>query len=271
MVPFHHQYLLSDFLQSLLQGRDHVALENYSFSGLKGQTKVSRQGLCFFSSKVTLVFSCPSREVVMLLARRIFEKPEYQLGELQVSPESIAEEEEVCFEGPSSKFICISPMVLLSPLDDSNAKKFISPESDYFSDLLYESTMSRMEQSGHYTPEQIASFYKFQVVPDQTYLNRIKSEEKKFARVYPVFIEGKKMEVRGYTMPFTIFAEPEVQKFVFECGMGEMCHKGFGMLDVANSAPHKRARFLNMEEVTQQPQPPSTVPGSMPRVRRENS
>ncbi len=38
--------------------------------------------------------------------------------------------------------------------------------------------MSRMERSGAYTPEQIASFYKFQVVPDKGYLQRIREGEK---------------------------------------------------------------------------------------------
>src|SRR5690606_42066611 len=58
-------------------------------------------------------------------------------------------------------------------------KKFITPDSDEFSDLLYDSTIARMEATGKYTAEQLSSFYKFQIVPDKDYIHRIqmRSEE----------------------------------------------------------------------------------------------
>jgi hypothetical protein len=33
-------------------------------------------------------------------------------------------------------------------------------------------------------------------------------------------------------MPFTLFAEPEVHQFIFSNGLGELTHRGFGMLDL---------------------------------------
>jgi len=83
------------------------------------------------------------------------------------------------------------------------------------------------------------------VVPDTNYLTKIKEEEKKFARIFPVFDKGEKYEVRGYTFPFTLYAAPEVQSFVFNSGLGIMCHKGFGMLDVANQDPNSRTTPYN--------------------------
>jgi len=49
-----------------------------------------------------------------------------------------------------------------------------------------------------------------------------------------------KYEVRGYTLPFTLYAAGEVQDFVFKCGLGAFTHKGFGMLDLANNMPSQR-------------------------------
>ena len=92
-----------------------------------------------------------------------------------------------------------------------------------------------------YTPEQIASFYKFQLIPDQKYIQRLTDAQKKFARIYPVYDQDVKYEIRGYTFPFTLYAAKEVQEFVFHCGMGFFTHKGFGMLDMANTDPKNRA------------------------------
>ena len=90
-----------------------------------------------------------------------------------------------------------------------------------------------MEKSGWYSPEEMESFFKFQVVPDMVYVNKLKEQQKKFARIYAVYDLDVKYEVRGYTLPFTLYAAPEVQDFVFKCGLGAFTHKGFGMMDLA--------------------------------------
>jgi CRISPR-associated endoribonuclease Cas6 len=156
-------------------------------------------------------------------------------------PEMVEMEEKVDF-AESFKYICISPLVLISPsFNDNEGKRYISPETDDFSDLLYESTMQRMAESGYYDQDQLSSFYKFQVVPDKDYLHKIQENQKKFARIYPVYDQDVRYEIRGYTFPFNLFAAKEVQEFVYTCGLGTFTHKGFGMLDLANSDPSKRA------------------------------
>src|SRR5690606_25539702 len=100
-------------------------------------------------------------------------------------PLSVEQEAQPDFK-EDTKFICISPLVVIDPLKpDSDPKKFVSPFMDEFSDNLYDNTMQRMENAG-YSAEQLAEFYKFQVVPDTNYLTKIKEEEKKFARIFPV-------------------------------------------------------------------------------------
>ncbi|MCG8323605.1 MAG: CRISPR-associated endoribonuclease Cas6 [Cytophagales bacterium] len=243
-VPFHHQYLLAQLIKGvILRGgkQDYVNFSHYNFSAIKGQTKISRNGLHYFSSKVTLVFSSPSKEFNDYFLTSLFELPKVDVGNLILTPEHV-EREYVPEFGDQSKFICISPLVLTTPsFDNEESKKFISPEDDQFSDLLYESLMARMEKYGKYTAEQIASFYKFQLVPDKHYLKKIKEKQKKFARIYPVYDQDVKFEVRGYTLPFTLYADPLVQEFVFTSGLGIFTHKGFGMVDLANVDPVLRA------------------------------
>ena len=242
-LPFHHQYILAQFLKGLIVkgGREEFFNYNYfNFSGLKGQTKVSRSGLHYYSSLVTLVLSSPNEDFMDYLLEQVFNTPKIELGNLIISPEYTEQEIEPTLE-TSNKFVCISPLVLLTPsFNDDSGKRFINPDTDEFSDLLYESTLTRMEKSGWYSQEQMESFYKFQVVPDMNYVNKLREQQKKFARIYSVYDMDVKYEVRGYTLPFTLYAAPEVQDFVFKCGLGAFTHKGFGMLDLANHAPSQK-------------------------------
>lgn len=215
--------------------QEYRSFSLFNFSGLKGQTKISRKGLHFFSSKVTLVFACTDRPFLDYFLDQLFKMKDIMVGNLQLSPESFETEEPVTI-GPEAKFLCISPIVLLPAIfNDESSKRFIPPGTDEFSDLLYDSTISRMEASGNYSTEALASFYKFQLVADQEYINRLQESHKKFARIYPLYDNDVRFEVRGYTFPFKLFAAIEVQQFIYENGLGLQTAKGFGMLDLANN------------------------------------
>lgn len=248
-VPFHHQFLLAQTIKGLVMtgaNSQYFNFTQYNFSGLKGQIKISRKGLHFYSSKVTLVFSTPDKPFLDYFLATLFAQKELMIGNLQLVPDSVENEEPVMIND-SVKFLCISPIVLIpASFNDERGKRFISPESDEFSDLLYDSTIARMEASGRYSPEQLADYYKFQLVPDKDYINRIQSSHKKFARIYPLFDSDIKYEVRGYTFPFTLYAPQPVQQFVYENGLGYFSHKGFGMLDVANHDSIQKAASEEM-------------------------
>ena len=249
-VPFHHQYLLAQVIKGLLifgQEKSYIDFTQYNFSGLKGQTKVSRKGLHYFSSKVTLVFACSDKGFMDYFVARLFEQKEVIVGNLHLVPESIEQEDPIKITD-ESRFLCISPVVVIpATFNDETGKKFVSPETDEFSDLLYDSTIARMEASGKFSTEQLAAFYKFQIVPDSDYIQRIQASPKKFARIYPLFDNDVKFEVRGYTFPFTLYAAREVQQYVYEHGLGHFTHKGFGMLDIANNDPIQRATQQEMD------------------------
>ena len=214
---------------------------DYNFSGLKGQTKISRKGLHFYSSRVTIVFSCFNKEFIDYFLAQLFSFPEIAIGSLALSPEAVELEELTTELSEVTKFICISPIVLKPPKFQSNvAKGFIHPNLEEFSDMLYESTMERMEKSQQFSSEEIASFYKFQVTADKNYLEKLSTEKKKFARIYPVYDQDIKYEVRGYTLPFTVYAAKEVQEFIFNSGLGNLTHKGFGMIDIAGASRSKK-------------------------------
>lgn len=236
-VPFHHQFLLAQTIKGLLVmggKKDYLNFTQYNFSGLKGQIKISRKGLHFYSSKVTLVFSTSDKAFLDYLVGTLFDQKELVIGSLQLVPESVENEEPVVIS-ESVKFLCISPIVVLpASFNDESSKRFVLPDTDEFSDLLYESTIQRMEASGKFSASQMADFYKFQLVPDKDYINRLQSSHKKFARIYPLYDSDIKYEVRGYTFPFTLYAPQPVQQFVYENGLGHFSHKGFGMLDVAS-------------------------------------
>lgn len=219
-----------------------IASNVYNFSGLKGQTKISRNGLHFYSSRVTLVFAASDQALIDYFLKHLFSFPQIEIGTMTLVPEMVEMEESTDLQ-ESMKYVCISPLVLVQPsFSDDRGKRFIAPQTDTFSDLLYESIMIRMEKSGQYTAAEVEQFYKFQLVPDKDYLLRIAEKQKKFARIYPLYDQDVKYEVRGYTFPFTLYAAQPVQEFIFTNGLGTYTHKGFGMLDLAHAAPGKSTK-----------------------------
>jgi CRISPR-associated endoribonuclease Cas6 len=237
-LPFHHQYLISDFMipyiNHYLKSIKEPSKICYNFSALKGQIKVTNEGVYFNSSKVSLVFSSNDPLLVESLIHQLYKKTTLALGDLLLSPATVDMENPMNYTS-EMKYLCLSPLAIISPIENPiDAKRFIHPSYDTFSDALYENTMNRMEQSGS-TPAEIAQYFQFQLMPDKEYLNKIKGEEKKFARIHPIVINEEKYEVRGYTFPFTLYAHPKVQEFIFTCGFGVFTDKGFGMVDIANS------------------------------------
>ena len=94
-VPFHHQYLLAQVIKGLLIfGPDKAYLDfnQYNFSGLKGQTKVSRKGLHYFSAKVTLVFACSDKAFLDYFISRLFEQKDVIVGNMHLVPEAVEAE-----------------------------------------------------------------------------------------------------------------------------------------------------------------------------------
>lgn len=240
-IPFHHQYLISQNVKGLIASSEDPEFANYSyysFSSLKGQTRVSKQGLHYQSNRVTLVLTSPNRDFIDFVLERIFEQSQMEISTLMVVPEMVLEEQEVIL-AEEQKMICLSPIVVAKATQDSEeGTQFINPATDEFSDMLFESTLTRMEESG-IDVDAIPDIDKFQVVPDLHYIEKMKAAQKRIAWVYPIFDQEIRHEIRGYTFPFTLYAPKEVQEFLFSCGMGHYTHKGFGLLDIANAEQNR--------------------------------
>lgn len=239
VLPFHHQNLIRSFLEMVLGQSQQLDQQPFNFSGLKGQTKVGKDGLHYFSKRVTLVMSSSINGFLEEVIELVFQKEQFYLGNLLLTPEFV-ENEYLPSISTESKYLCISPMVIAHTDNIYTNKQFIPPNSDQFSDYLYESTLTRMEESGQYTMEQIASYSKFQVVPDKRYLEKMAQRGKKYARIYSLHYHGEPIEIRGYTFPFTLYAPQEVQDFIIKNGIGDLTQYGFGMLDVSGGEGIKR-------------------------------
>lgn len=234
VVPFHHQPIIAQLLKGFLLGSAYGHFTTFSFSGLKGQTNVGREGLFIVSSKVTVVVSSSNPDFIQFLVSKIFEHDEISISALRVAPESVDEEEQPSFSS-SEKFVCISPILLLHPtFNSSEGKQFIMPDHDAFSDHLFEVTLKRMHEQGINT-SQIVGLERFQVVPDKEYLLKLKNTNKKFSRIYSFYDQDVMYESRGYTFPFVLYAVPEIISFAYTHGLGHYNHKGFGMVDLASA------------------------------------
>lgn len=238
IVPFHQQVLLSSFVHDFLP-QGITGPHSWNFSGLKGQTRVTARGLYYNSQKVTMVFSSPSRELAEGFIYNLFSCSVIGLAGLELRPIQVLEEL-TDFFSEREKYICISPLVILAEgLPESQLKQFISPASESFADLLFESTMSRMENAGL----EVSGFSDpgaFRFRPDEEYLRIARESDRKYSRIYSLEGTGNFGDLRAYTFPFFLEASPEVHRFIFESGFGEATRNGFGMLDLADKKERTR-------------------------------
>ncbi|NJM94633.1 MAG: CRISPR-associated protein Cas6, partial [Cytophagales bacterium] len=241
IVPFHHQHLLARMIKGILgdgMDSDLTNLGNYHFSGLKGQTKVIRAGLQFFSNRVTLVFATSQTDFLFYFLQQLFAHEQLELGALRLHPLFVEEELPQGLK-EKTKYVCLSPLVVVrADFNDSEGKQFIHPEEESFSELLNQVTAERMQAAG------LVSFPPLRISPDIAYLRKIQDSQKKFARIYTVFENDVPYEVRGYTLPLSIEAPLEVHQFLYDQGIGLYTQLGFGMLDLVQLVGERKTAPL---------------------------
>ena len=219
---------------------EYLTFNGFNFSGLKGQTKSSRKGLHYYSNRVTLIVSSRNIDFLNYLMVNMFKMKRLEVGSLVLTPERV-EVEKIPDLSDYDKFICLSPILLSAPsLTDESVTQFLDPESDEFSDKIYDITMQHVENLGLYDSAQMATFNQFQITPDKNYLIKLAENNKKFSRVYPTYDQDIKFDVRGYTFPFYFYGATELKEVIFLDGLGALSHKGFGMIDLANEDPNDR-------------------------------
>jgi len=237
-VPLHHQKIISAFLEEVIRELP-VTSNNYTYSSLKGTSKVQTGQIRFLSSKVSLVLSAPEAEFAEELVKKIFDRRLVSFAKLTLVPKSYEVIPDPEFK-TQMKYVCISPMV---PQEAFHAEEGaalpdpLDPRSQEFSDMFYEAILDRMEKAG-FTEEQIANFAEFEIIPDPGYVQKIEDTHKKFARIYK---NNLNQTIYGYLLPFTLHAHPQVQKFIWECGIGLFTTQGYGMVDIVGGVSQEAA------------------------------
>lgn len=249
IIPFKHQALIESVISRFKnQHAEYSDFTAYTFSCLKGQYKAVPGGLLILSQNLILVISSCNGKFVEAFAESILNEKAILIGDLWLAPERSFSEPVLEFS-EEIKYLCLSPLIITdSTFSNSQFHDYLFEEN--CSDALYESTIERMEQSGLYSEDQLNSFYKFQIVPDRHYLEKLFYDGKSFCRDYPITINNDYITVQGYTFPFTLFAAPEVHEFIYFNGLGAYTHKGYGMLDrTDNELVKKKGRMVERENV----------------------
>lgn len=230
-VPVYHQNLVADLLRnwvsvSFTDDRERK-FDLFTFSSLKGLNKVEGNLLFFHSQQVHITLSSPNDAWLGRLADSIMSQPAFQVNEMTLAPESYETVQTPAF-GWETRFVSLSPMVLFDPFQRPEvSSEILNPYSNEFSDLLYDTLLDRMESypMGNYNLEE---YSKFQIVPDSAYISRMREQKKKYGRS----LEVQQRKVKAYLFPFTLFAHPDVQHFVYSAGIGCLGSEGFGCVDL---------------------------------------
>ena len=237
LMLHYHQNLLAEWIEEIKASAEQWChYKDYNFSSIRGQATAQQEGLTYCADCVKLILSSPSQAFIDFFIAQVFGQKSWQLGPLQLKPVRVYREPVPTFND-SVKYLCISPLVpSFTVLKDEEAgKELVHPAQDLFSDLLYECTIARMGQSGLYSTQDIERFSKFQLVPDQRYLRKLKKQGGLFARTHPINYQGKQYETRTYIFPFTLYADKQVQAYVYTRGLGAFTQQGLGMLSAQHS------------------------------------
>lgn len=222
-IPIHHQHLLTQALNGVLSelgsDRDWV-----TYSTLKGSSKIFQGTVKFLGNKVSFSISSNDPSVAERAAELIRTKKDFEIAGLTLSVESVQAVPQPAFQ-QVMKYVSISPLVLYP---QNGTPELLLPSSPDFSDLIFNSLMERMEKAG-YSPEQLDAYQVFGLSPDTEYIDRTLSSQRKISRIYPD-LSGK--DYVGYLFPFAIHAHPDVQRFIFDCGLGILTNQGYGMIDI---------------------------------------
>lgn len=237
-VPLHHQKIISAFMDEVIREMP-ISSPFYNFSSLKGTSKVQNGQIRFLSSKVSLVLSAPDKEFAEEWVRRIFERRLVSFAKLTLVPKASEVIPDPDFN-QVMKYVCISPMVPQGPFEsdpEGNIPDPLDPREQDFSDAFYDVLMENMERAG-FTPQQLHDFAEFEITPDPGYIQKILNTHKKFARIYK---NNDSLPIFGYLLPFALHAHPQVQKFVWDCGIGMYTNQGYGMVDVVGGLSQRMA------------------------------
>lgn len=232
LLPLHHQITLSRSLSEFMD-RDRDSKTLYTFSTIKGSSNVQDGKISFLTNKLSLVISSNNENFLKSTVSRIFEKHVVKIGKMLLIPkqQQVIEMPEFKTE---MKYVCLAPFVLIdSEKEPERSETIIEPTTQEFSDLLFNTTMQRMQAAG-FSEEELKSFETFEAIADTEYLKKIVENNKRFARFYRN-IAGQTMV--GYLLPFTLHAHTKVHEFICDTGLGLYTLEGYGMIDVVHQNP----------------------------------
>jgi len=230
VIPFFHQAQIHEIIYKLMASTEYREFKGYSFSNLKGGTKVTTDGLEFTSTKATIIICSYNSDFINSLKRQLHLNNSFSIGNLNLLVLTIEDELIINDFGFSMKYICLSPILPNNTWKVDN--EYIDPFSDSFSDYLYENTMERMEQYKIAESEKLNTWNKFQIVPDKEYLEKQMYDPGRFARLQYIRIGSVDYKIRVYSFPFKLHAEAEVHEFIYNTGLGELTDMGLGMVDI---------------------------------------
>jgi CRISPR-associated endoribonuclease Cas6 len=231
LLPVFHQPILGNLIDEVkfkyFDSEEDKNYEHFTFSTLKGQSKIERNFVNFNGNRVHWIVSALNNEWMEKLAACFMQQGSVLLDQMECMFESYEIVPEPEFTN-KMKYVCLSPIILFDPdtshHDDAES---IDPLKDQFSDIMFDTLMDRMEKiPGNTYP--FEEFSKFQVLPDLDYLEKQIQAGKKVSRTIPL----GEQKTKAYLFPFTLYAHPKVQEYVYNSGIGAMCSKGFGAVDL---------------------------------------
>lgn len=237
----HLIYEYRRYLNSLIPGnkRQRKIFDMYTFSQLIiPNREVIDFQIGIRSSEFYWFISSPYYQFLGLLAKELRERNFVRIYDTWFGLEKV---EYICspeFKNAEAQFTCLSPVAVyrqqfcnLCYYPNQFQKGYILPdESEYISflerDLLYKYNLVQNKKLNRIN---------FDFEFDHNYLRR---RNNKITKIITLENDAEiSDQVRGVLAPIHIKAEPEVLRFIYDAGLGQLNNLGFGMVETVAEGP----------------------------------
>ncbi len=255
-IPINYQYHMAAAIYQILStaspeyaeflhrqghlGPDGKPRKLFTFSKLYFIPKATQQGnrlLVKARSRVELVVSSPMlQDFLQHFVIGLFERQRIDIGDLEGRMTLLVQQVEALPEpvfGESTRFICLSPIVLTTQIDTSHGMGtyFYRPLDFGLAEAVRKNLLGKHKTAYGKAPDSDRLHF----AVDEAYIQRQGGQEGVSKKITIREGHEDKTEVKAFVAPFTLTGSTELMRTAWECGLGDKCSMGFGCVEVKST------------------------------------
>lgn len=223
-ILYHSSHKFSNFLHNQGFEFEGKHFKLFTFSQLLFEKKrIEGDKIINLGENITWFISSIKDEFIQHFIDGLFKKSKITLEKETLLPERVETIAQPELDG-TDKFTCLSPITMSTKVDRNGSPHlhYLRIDEPGFKENVKENLIRKYNLIHGNAPQNTD----FEMEFNQGYLNANKTISR--------LINFKRINIRGYTVPFIVKGNPELVKVGYECGFGDKNSLGFGMVKLLN-------------------------------------